>query len=129
MFSAYCSIGDVPIKFETLLTLFGDVVKLRSHWGVSSAQKFHVTLRKANVNEEWQSLIKEDTFTPNNLSKWFEMEEKFKVKKSDGEDGENEENSSSEDDDKVNVVESNKKKKRRKTDLGKFNTVTGRLDL
>jgi hypothetical protein len=127
MFHAYCSIGDVPIKFETILNLSSDVVKLRSNWGVSSAQKFHITLRKATVNEEWQSLIKEGTFTPNNLSKWFEMEEKFKVKNSEDEEEENK--STSDDDDEVNEVESNKKKKKRKTDLGKFNTVKGRLDL
>lgn len=43
---------------------------------MNSAHKFHATLRKTH-SEEWDSLLKEDVPNPNNLQKWFEMEEKF----------------------------------------------------
>ena len=115
MFHAYCSIGDVPIKFDVTLTLFDGVVKLRSHWGVASAQKFHVTLRKASQNEEWGGLIKEGTFMPNNISKWFAMEEKYKEEK--------EEESIEVDEDDI-VIEKTPKKKNRKTK--DFNPIMGK---
>ena len=115
MFQAYCSIGDIPIKFDFHLKLFDEVIKLRSHWGVSSAQKFHVTMKKSVPGKEWNTLFKEGVVVPNNIQKWFEMEEKFKDNK--------EEETAEEDDDDFNIKPTEKKKKRKKTD---FHPILGK---
>jgi hypothetical protein len=116
-FQAYCIQGDTAIKFELNLPLFADVLKLRSLWGVTSANKFHATLMKSS-STEWESLLKEGFTQPNNMQKWFEMEEKFKDKKEeeDKDQNEDEDNSSKEDEDlEDEEVEETPKKKKRKT--------------
>ena len=109
MFHAYCSIGDVPIKFDLNLNLFDEVVKLRSTWGVASAQKFHATLRKSDQNEDWDSFLKEGSEQLNNLQKWFEMDEKFKESEDDKQN-----NDDDEDDDEIIETKSKKKNRRKK---------------
>ena len=87
-----------------MLNLFGDIYKLRSHWETQSVHKFHATLRKTILNEDWDALLKDNSDNLN-IQKWFEMEEKFK--------GENE-NTPEDDEDEDYDVKKKKKSRKKK---------------
>lgn len=79
--------------------------------------KFQATLRKKS-SIMWEKLWKEGINVPNNIQKWFEMEEKFnleekrRLKEKESKDDESDENEEEEEEEKVEEVQSKKKKKR-----------------
>jgi hypothetical protein len=77
VFTAYCVLGDVPIKFHLALQLWQEVATEESTYGFGSVGRYHVTLKKRVGGMYWDKLIKEGQEKPQNMKVWFEMREKF----------------------------------------------------
>jgi hypothetical protein len=77
VFTAYCVLGDVPIKFNFPLELWQEVNKEESTHGFGSVGRYHITLKKRTGGMYWDKLIKEGVEKPHNMKTWFEMREKY----------------------------------------------------
>lgn len=77
VFSAYCVLGDIPIKFELNLELFTDINREESTWGFGSVGRYALTLKKKTPQMYWDQLLKIGNESPSNMKVWWEMREKF----------------------------------------------------
>lgn len=124
-FSGFCTLGDVPIKFELSLKLFGEINRLQSSWQENSVGKFLLNLKKKTGNT-WPSLLRDEEMPPANMQVWLEMQEQFDKKEKEAEEAEeSEENEEEEDDDYYDklVEEKNKNKKKKRRPKYKFNVL------
>jgi hypothetical protein len=76
IFKAYCVIGDVPIKFELNLDLFGEISDIESKGDFGSVGRYVITLKKAPARY-WKNLYPENYNIPSNMKVWWEMKEKY----------------------------------------------------
>lgn len=128
-FSGFCTLGDVPIKFDLALKLFGEINRLQSSWQENSVGKFLLNLKKKNGNN-WPSLIRDEELPPANMQVWLEMQEQFDKKEKELEEAEDSEDSQEEVDEEGDdyyydklVEEKNKNKKKKRRPKYKFNVL------
>jgi len=126
-FSGFCTIGDVPIKFELSLKLFGEINRLQSSWQENSVGKFLLNLKKKTGNS-WPSLLRDEEVPPANMQVWLEMQEQFDKKDKEDESEEDESEYEDEDDDYYDrlVEEKNKNKKKKRRPKYKFNVLNSK---
>jgi hypothetical protein len=77
VFTAYCVLGDVPIKFELNLELFVDVNKEETQYFFSSVGRYQLNLKKSQGGMYWDRLLKEGVDNPPNMKVWWEMRAKY----------------------------------------------------
>lgn len=124
-FSGYCTLGDVPIKFELSLKLFGEINRLQSSWHASSVGKFLINLKKKPLgnsnNNNWPSLLRDGEAQPYNMQVWLEMQEQFDKKEE--QESEADEQEEEELDYDELMAEKNKNKKKKRRPKYKFNVL------
>ena len=75
--SAYCVLGDVPIKFELNLEMFKGIDDKNSTYESGSVGRYQITFKKEE-NEYWKQLTKDGVEKTNpNMRMWFEMQAKY----------------------------------------------------
>ena len=77
IFSGYCVLGDIPIKFELNLDLWQEINKEESTHGFGSVGRYQLTLRKKQTGMYWDKLLRDGVDLPQNMKVWFEMKSKF----------------------------------------------------
>jgi hypothetical protein len=77
VFTAYCVLGDVPIKFELNLESFADFNKEESQFFFSSVGRYQLNLRKAQTGMYWDKLLAPGVDSPPNMKVWWEMRAKY----------------------------------------------------
>lgn len=75
-FQAFCVQGDVPIKFNLALELFGNVDKSQSIFSSTSVGRYQLTLKK-DEPVYWKSLLAKGVDSPPNMRMWLEIREKY----------------------------------------------------
>jgi small-conductance mechanosensitive channel len=92
VFTAYCVLGDIPIKFELPLDLFTNVNKEESNWFFSSVGRYQLNLKKEQPQMYWDRLLRTGVEAPPNMKVWWEMRAKYEdeIKKYIDEDDDNE---------------------------------------
>lgn len=125
-FSGFCTLGDVPIKYELSLKLFGELNRLQSSWQENSVGKFLLNLKKKQINN-WPSLLRDGELPPANMQVWLEMQEEFDKKEKQAEQSEDyqDEDEDENDDDYYDklVEEKNRNKKKKRRPKYKFNVL------
>jgi hypothetical protein len=113
IFTAYCVLGDVPIKFQLNLELFADVNKEESSYFFSSVGRYQLNLKKGTEQMYWDKLLREGVDSPPNMKVWWEMRAKYEdeIKSYMDEDDENEFNKQMEE-----IEKPKKKKKQQKSE-------------
>ena len=127
VFSGFCTLGDVPIKFELALKLFGEINRLQSSWQENSVGKFLLNFKKKSGNS-WPSLLRDEELPPANMQVWLEMQEQFDEKEKGlelAEESEEIQEDTEDDDDYYDklVEERNKNKKKKRRPKYKFNVL------
>ena len=77
VFTAYCVLGDVPIKFELNLDMFAGINKEESNWFFSSVGRYQLNLKKETSGMYWDKLLREGVDNPHNMKVWWEMRAKY----------------------------------------------------
>lgn len=75
-FQAFCVQGDVPIKFNLALQLFGKIDKSQSVFSSTSVGRYQLTLKKEEA-AYWKNLQAQGVDSPPNMRMWLEMREKY----------------------------------------------------
>ena len=76
MQTAYCFMGDNPMKFILNLDLYDHINEKESKFSSSSVGRYMLTLKKQN-NSYWKSLHRKGADQPDNMRVWIEMSQKY----------------------------------------------------